>query len=604
MQTIHLNPATTSEESRIAAVLKNKVVWIVLLATAITYLGTLQFEFVFDDYGQILFNPFVKAWRYVPEYFASSVWKRLAPTSPGIYYRPLFLLLMRINYAIFTNRPLGWHMAAIALHLVVTWLTFVLARKLTGDFTVAWLAALIFGVHPIHHEVVAWISGMTESLFAIFFLASFLAYLKSLEDFKKTWIAVSCVFYALALLSKETAIILPALVFAHAWISRGAVDGENRAGNINRNRFSRALISAAYYLPVAVFYLLVRRKVLSGLGHSLTNLSFASWLLTLPSVLFFYVRHWFFPARLAESYDLFAQPKLNILHVLLPAVIVIAVCIAIWSLRTRLDARSVGYAAAWVVIPLLPALDIFVFGPQELVHDRYFYVPSIGAALLMALMIVRVVKSKRSVFGQPLHVVVAGLILTVSLSLLTTRASSFWINDYSLFSRAHQIAPMNATAASSLGAELLSRGDFDAASVLLEEAYRQHPGDYRIAYNLGRVSYAKRQFAQAVEYTQQAIALSPNYSDAYVSLGVMELKQGRRADAQQSMRRAVELGPFSAPAHTSYGIVLAMNGDCSQAMTQFEAALALSPGEGLTQREMARCRASLTPSATTKPGQL
>ena len=602
MQTMDPNSLPTAQESRIAAVLKKKVVWIVLLATAITYLGTLQFEFVFDDYGQILFNPFVKAWRYVPEYFASSVWKHLAPTSPGNYYRPMFLLLMRINYAIFANRPQGWHLAAIALHLVVTWLMFVLVRKLTGDFTVAWLAALIFGVHPMHHEVVAWISGMTESLFAIFFLASFLAYLKSLESFKKTWLAVSCIFYALALLSKETAIILPALVFAHAWISRGAGEGESRVGNMNR--FSRAFIPTTCYLPVVVSYLLVRQKVLSGLGHSITNLSFAGWLLTLPSVLFFYIRHWFFPVRLAESYDLFAQPKLNILDVLLPAVIVIAVCIAIWLLRARLGVRSVGYAAAWVVIPLFPALDIFVFGPQELVHDRYFYVPSIGAALLMALIIVRVVKSKRSVFGQPLHVVMAGLVLTIGLSLLATRASSFWINDYSLFSRAHQIAPLNATAASSLGAELLSRGEFDAAGALLEEAYRQHSGDYRIAYNLGRVSNAKNQIAQGVEYTQQAIAIYPNYSDAYVSLGAMELKQGRPADAQQSMRRAVEVGPYSAPAHTSYGIVLAMNGDCTQAMTQFEAALALNPDEGLTQREMALCRVSLAPSATTKPGQL
>ena len=600
MQTVELKSSPAAEESLGAAVPKQKVMWIVLLATAITYLGTLQFEFAFDDFGQILFNPFVKAWRYVPDYFASSVWKHLAPTSPGNYYRPMFLLLMRINYAIFTNRPLGWHMAAIALHLTVTWLTFVLVRKLTGDFTVAWLAALIFGVHPVHHEVVAWISGMTESLFAIFFVASFLAYLKSLENFKKTWIALSCIFYALALLSKETAIVLPALVFAHAWIGRSSGEEENSMGNLRR--LGNALIPASYYIPVAFCYLLQRHKVLSGLGHSISNLSVTEWLLTLPSILLFYIRHWIFPVRLAESYDLFAQPNLNLLHVVLPAVMVSAIGVAVWLIRGRLGAHSVGQATAWIVIPLLPALDIFVFGPQELVHDRYFYVPSIGASLLIALGVTRLMKSKREIFGQPLHVILSGLALTMCLSLLATKASSFWINDYSLFSRAHQIAPLNATAASSLGAEMLARGDLAEADALLEDAYRQHPTDYRIAFNLGRVLYAQHQLAQAVEYTRQSIALSPNNSDAYVSLGGMELKQGRRADAQQTMRQAVEKGPFSAPAHTSYGIVLAINGDCTGAVTQFEAALALNPGEGLTQRELARCRASLAPATATKPG--
>ena len=104
------------------------------------------------------------------------------------------------------------------MHLVVTWLVYVLVRKVTGQFTTAWLAAVIFGVHPIHHEVVAWVSGTTESLFAILFLLAFLAYLRSREESKALWMSLSCALYALALLSKETAIVLPALVFAHAWI--------------------------------------------------------------------------------------------------------------------------------------------------------------------------------------------------------------------------------------------------------------------------------------------------------------------------------------------------------------------------------------------------
>jgi len=572
---------------------------IVLLVTAITYLGALQFEFVFDDYGQIVFNPFVKAWRYAPDYFVSSVWKHLAPLSPGNYYRPLFLLLLRLNFSVFGNRPLGWHVAAIALHLLVTWLVFAVVRKMTGEFTLAWLSALIFGVHPIHHEVVAWISGMTESLFAAMFLASFLAYLLSRESSKRTWMPVSYVFYALALLSKETAIVLPAMVFAHGWIDRSS-DGAPRV----IDRFKNALIPAIGYLPVAIIYVFVRRWVLSGISHSVSGASIFTWLLTLPSLLLFYVQHWFFPIHLAESYDVLYQTRLSPLHVILPAAIILAVGGAIWAVRGRLSARAVAYAAAWIVIPLLPALDTFIFRPDELVHDRYFYVPSIGAALLVALVIERVAKSKAGVFGQPLRVVAIALALTIVLGFLSARAASFWINDYALFSRAHQISPLNATAASSLGAEMLARGKLDAAGTLLEESYRLHPDDYRIAYNLGRVEYARHQFPQAAEYTRQAIVLSPNFSDAYISMGAIELKLGQRAEAQTSFRRAVETSPYSAPAHTTYGIVLALGGDCVAATEQFKTALILNPGDAVTQAQMFRCRAASSTPAPTKPGQL
>src|SRR5258708_36123615 len=75
--------------------------WTVLVITAITNLSTVRFGFVYDDYPQILFNPFIRAWSYVPQYFVNSVWKHMDPLGAGNYYRPLFLLWMRVNYAAF-----------------------------------------------------------------------------------------------------------------------------------------------------------------------------------------------------------------------------------------------------------------------------------------------------------------------------------------------------------------------------------------------------------------------------------------------------------------------------------------------------------------------
>src|SRR5712691_652051 len=95
-----------------------------LLITAITYVKTLGFGFVYDDSGQIVDNPFLKSWRYVPKFFVTPLWVHQFPEATGNYYRPLFLLWSLINYSVFKDRPFGWHMEAVVLHLVVTWLVY------------------------------------------------------------------------------------------------------------------------------------------------------------------------------------------------------------------------------------------------------------------------------------------------------------------------------------------------------------------------------------------------------------------------------------------------------------------------------------------------
>lgn len=564
--------------------------WIVLVLTAIANLSAVRFGFVYDDYGQILSNPFVRAWRYVPEYFSNSVWKHMYPVIAGNYYRPVFLLWIRINYAVFGSRPLGWHIEVVLLHLIATALVYLTVRKMTGRARVAWMTALIFGLHPIHHEVVAWVSGATESLFAIPFLAGFLAYLRSRESSRAVWMAVSCGLYGVALLCKETAIIFPALIFVHGWISETPEDSGEMLpfGKL----VGRGMAAIAAYIPIAFVYLAVRHKVLSGFGHPLSIVPFSTWLFTLPSVLFFYVRNWFWPVGLAIIYDVFFQNRVNFLHVLLPAAIVMALGCALWIFRKRLGSREVGYAVAWIVLPLLPALDYVVFRPEELVHDRYFYVPSMGTALLIALVIEKFGKSRRLVFRTPIPVIVTTFILAVVLAAGTVQATSFWQDGYTLFTRAHEIAPQNSIPVNNLSEEYMDRGEIDKAQALLEPGYQQNRGNVRYAFNLGRAAYLKQQYPKAEGYIREAIAIDPNFGDSYVYLGMMHLKENHPLEAKKSLQRAVELNPYDPRFHTSYGIALEVNGDCPDALSQFDAALALNPGDGLTEREVYRCRAA------------
>ena len=597
------NSSKRRESSRGEGLREVYFLGMVLFITAFTYFGTLRFGFVYDDGPQIRNNPYIKSWQFVPQYFVSSVWKKLYPLIAGNYYRPLFLLWNRANYAVFGLREVGWHLTAVLLHVLVTWLVYSLVKKLTGRFTVAWLTAIIFGVHPIHHEVVAWVSGTTESLFAAMFLAAFLAYLKSLESSKTIWMTISAALYGLALLCKETAIVLPALVFAAEWIAGNSLGTPDRPGAARR--LGRALKPVGFYVPIALVYLIARARILSGLGHAVSNASLWTWLLTLPSILFFYVKHWFFPVRLSEFYDLYYQSKLSLMGVVLPALVLVALAIAVWMLRKPLGIRATGYAVVWVVIPLLPALDTFVFSNGELVHDRYFYVPSIGASMLVALIIEKALAGQPAVFGQPLRVVGAALAITAVLAFCTVWEVSYWKDNYTLYSRGHQVAPLNSTALNNLGGELIVQRVIELAQPLLEAGYREFPGDGRIVFNLGRLNYMERQYLKAEDYAREAIRLDPSTADSYILLGQILLKQDRAQEAIQTFRRAVELNPYDASYHTSYGIVLKMAGDCAGANSQFGEALAINPTEAIAHLQALGCQASLAPinDSATKSSQ-
>src|SRR5262249_11522751 len=140
------------------------------------------------------------------------------------YYRPLFLLWLLVNHTMFGLHPLGWHITTVAAHVTVTIMVYWLALRLVGDRITAFVAPAVFGLHPVHIEAAAWISGVSEPLLALLFIPSFLFYLKARHipstgetghsPKRRRLLLASVVLYAMALFTKETAIVVPVLIVA------------------------------------------------------------------------------------------------------------------------------------------------------------------------------------------------------------------------------------------------------------------------------------------------------------------------------------------------------------------------------------------------------
>ena len=520
----------------------------VLGLTALVYAATLRFEFVYDDQTQILRNTMVHSWRFVPQYFKGGEWQDLFRFAAANYYRPFNFLWFRVNDAVFGLRPMGWHATAVLLHMLVTVLAYCIARRLTRRPLVAALTALTFAIHPMKHEVVAWVSGTTESLWSVFFFGSFLAYLKSRDGRRALWMAISALLFACALLSKETAIVLP-VGGVCARLDLRQCERMKTPREPLWNRMRKAAGLAMLYAPVTAAYLAVRLRVLHGFSHPQVSVPLRTVLLTAPSVAFFYLRHWLLPVQTSEAYSLSTWPAFNFLHVGGPVLGLVLLCALLWFFRKKLGQREVIFGAIWMIAPLLPVLDIAVLPQGDLVHDRYFYLPSFGASLILALALEKLAHGV-PVFGYPRRLLLTTVVLVGLLAYGTANAASYWSDQYSLFEHAYKVAPNDVFVRVNYAIELGRRGDYAKAFPILQQVLKEQPNNWLANYNLGRICYEVGMFPLSESYLERTAQLNPDIPETYLQLGLIDIKTNRLDLAEQNMRKALAQAPRRA--HVSF----------------------------------------------------
>jgi len=544
--------------------LASLLVVIGLLTTGLAYLPSLGFGFVDDDHSQIADNPRLRNWHEVPGYFTSSVWAQLTPVVGDLappFYRPLFLTWVFVNYQMFGTDPVGWHLAALSLHLLATLLAYQLLRAFTGEALPAALAALLFGLHPVHVETVAWVSGITEPLMATALLGSMLGYLKGRQLQGLLWPAGSVFLFGLAILAKETAVILPVVLFAYE-LTLGA-DRKDQA-----SRF-RNLVP---YAALAIVYLVLRRAFL--VGTFTAAIPWPVMFLTWPSVLWNYLRHLVWPVNLTIVCDLPYVTGLDWRNVILPSAAVAAVALAVWIAARRRP--LVGFAGLWMGLLILPPLYLRGIAAGEIAHDRYLYLPSLGLCALVAFGVVRL-------RAWPVALVLAGVA-----TFGVYRESKPWSDDVALFQHALQIAPNNLRAQRQ-EALAFAQADRCGDAIPLLEQLLERKEDPRILFPLGACFYRQGRLTEAEPLLQRTVALSPHFQPPYMLLIGMRLGQNRLADAETIWRRAlsVRVGPTDARGlHYLGARILRARGDLVNAAAELRLELALDPGSEEAEQQL------------------
>jgi len=560
--------------------LKTAPVILVALVSFGVYFNALPNGFVYDDELQIVDNYLLRDAKYIPEIFSTSLWEHVGRGSS--YYRPFLNLILMANYHVFGLAPWGYHFVNVLFHALAAIAVYFLAAELLknngrgGFFSPPLIAALLFAVHPIHTEAVAWASGLMDLSFALFYMLSFYFYLRSDMRFDAKY-ALSVFFFLLAALSKEPALTLPLLLLAYDLSFRK--EGAGLSGYLKR------------YIPYGIaagLYFILRVNALGGLApvKSTVELSLYGYFLNILFLFSLYLKKLLLPVDLNFFYLFKPLHSFFSLRGALSSLAAAGFAGLIFFSFRR--ARPVFLALMFILIPLLPVLYIpaLTQGLEQALTERYLYLPSFGFVLLIAYFASKF--PERVAHGKALAISLALLFLIYSAG--TIKRNFVWKDSLTLAGDTLLKSPDSAVAHQTLGYALLHEGQRDKGISHMRTAFRLKPDLVHKSIDLG-IAYAQRGLLKkAILEFHVALMLDPDSVPAHYNLGLAYEKKGWTKEAVAEFETLLKLAPSFADAHSALGVLYAEKGMLGPAIEHFEDALKWNPNDAYTKLNLEHAR--------------
>lgn len=389
-----------------------------ILALA-TYSIGLKNDFVCEDHFFIVNNMPLQNLSNITDIFASDdAFGLTAKANP--YYRPITTLSFAVDYQLWGNNPLGFHLTNILIHVFVTVLLFLCMKRLWGAGA-SLLAAALFTVHPVNAEPVAYIVARADLLCGLFLLAAFLGLLHSEEENSGgRALYLSYLFFALALLSKIVALLFPPVAAAYLFIRRD-------------KKFWKMLTP---YLAISLCFILVRSYILEV--EAWVSPPLETRLATSGFLLMNYLKNALLPFWVKTWYELpvlqnFSDPR----AVLSWAALLLIVFFALRLMRHQ-PKTILGFL--WLSVGLLPVSGIITFLKPTLIADRYLYIPLMGFAFVLAAAL-----NAGGLFQKtrPMkaYLFCAAFTVVAALSIFTASRTTVWANNDSYSAQVYEENP-------------------------------------------------------------------------------------------------------------------------------------------------------------------
>jgi tetratricopeptide (TPR) repeat protein len=576
-RTSHREPATLASETSRADLSTLGGILLIVLLTAAAYLPAMRGGYLMDDDLYVTANHLLPA--------GDGLYRFWFTTEPVDYF-PLSNSLLWFEYHLWGINPIGYHVSNLIFHIAASMLVWMVLRQLT--IPGAFFAALLFAIHPVNVESVAWIAQCKDVMAVFFLLLSILWYLKS--D-KGTWYWLSLAACVAAMLSKGSAVVLPPLLLLILWWKRG----------ITRRDLLR---TAPFFVAAALLTLVNMWFAFHSSATAIRHVTHVERLLGAAAVVWFYLYKALLPIDLSFVYPLWTIHA-GELRWWLPLIAALVVTgLLIWKRRSRLGGTLL-FAWMFFCIALVPVMGFTDVGffQYSLVADHYQHIallavttllaaawsrwPSPAARKISAVVIVLVLSGltwqRNRLFGSPTALYEATLEKNPDCWLAHTNLGNEFVSAgqteqaIEQFQSALRANPQYAVAHVSLGNLELNAGHTQEAIEQYRQAVALSPGLLVAEYNLGRALNGAGQPLEAIPHLEQALRAQPDYAEAHNNLGLAFASLGRTSEAVEEFQKAIQFKPDYAEAQSNWGNLLLQAGEFPLAIEHYQRALALKP---------------------------
>ena len=581
---------------------------VLVVLTVAAFAPVVNAGYVWDDDLYVTGNPHLKS---AAGLFA--IWFELGATT---MYAPAVFTTLWVEYQLWGLQPLGYHLVNLAFHVACVLLLWAVLRRL--EVRGAWLAAALFGVHPVMVESVAWVAELKNVQSGCFALLALLAYLQfsplratpppALRT-RRAWYVLALLLYAAALLAKPVVVTLPPVILVLVWWKRGRIS-------------QRDLSSVAPMLVVGLAAALVAVHV----EHRYGGATGVAWQLSaLERVLVAGRAVWFYAGKLAWPVSLLSiYPRWQVStsawwQYLYPAGAA-ALVGSLWRWRARLGRGPLAAVLCFGVL-VSPLVGIFnvAYHLYSFVADHFQYHAAPALFALFASGVVRLREWKGGALGRAVDVGTG--VLVVALAVLTSaHVRTFrdekarclatiagnptaWSAMYNLglqlkaegdprqalhwYAKTLELTPQNPEVHNNVGVALMSLGDAAGAVRSYREALRLAPHYVLARQNLAGALAALGDRRSAIAEYQDTLRARADSADAHRDLAKVLAADGRFAEAARQFREALRIRPDDVDAHRNLGVALDRAGRPEEAIAEYRKALRIRPADAAILKDLA-----------------
>lgn len=501
----------------------------VLVITFVVFIPSLNNDFVnWDDDVNILEN------NYVRELNGENV-KKIFTTHVIGNYNPLTILSFAVDYHFWGENARPYHAINLLLHILCTALVFLIIRLLGGSYMLAFIVAMLFGIHPMRVESVAWVTERKDVLFGFFYLLALICYVRLLQKKKLIFYFLAIIFFVFSLLSKIQAVALPLSMLMIDYLLKRPLRWK-----LVVEKIPFFILSLA--TGIIGIYFLQQAESLEA-----TNIYpiFQRIFVGMYSLVVYIIKS-IVPYEMSALYP---YPKI------IPAVFYLSVIVIIFLvyvvIRSARKTRHVVFGTLFFFLNIVFLLQVLGAG-QGFLADRFTYIPYLGLFYLYGRGFESLYDSRKKL--RP-FIISAGFIYLIIMGAVTWKRCDVWQDGGTLWTDVLKKYDNIATPHNNLGKFYRENNRYDEALPHYNRAIALNPDGYLAYNNRGKIYFEYRQFEKALADYNKAIELNPDYAEGYANRGSVYGQLQQYEKAIDDLSKAIELDPGFSQAYANRSLV-------------------------------------------------